>query len=97
MVQHSSPVSAHAPGPIRTCVGCRTRVLAVDLLRFVARSSGDGIAVVPDPARRLPGRGGWIHRSTECLQNAERRRAFGRALKVSGRFDLAELERELSR
>jgi uncharacterized protein len=49
------------------------------LLRIVAR---DGRAVV-DAAARLPGRGAWVHPVSECIQNAIRRRAFGRALRLT--------------
>ncbi|WP_414675391.1 YlxR family protein [Lentzea sp.] len=48
-------------------------------------------SVVPDLRRRLPGRGAWLHFDLECLRNAERRRAFSRALKVQGVLDVALL------
>ncbi|RJO75285.1 YlxR family protein [Nocardia panacis] len=85
---------------MRTCIGCRKRELAADLLRIVAqeRESGDGariVAIVPDPWRRLPGRGAWLHPFSACLSTAERRRAFGRALRVSGHLDISALERYL--
>lgn len=70
-------------GPIRTCVGCRARAEARELLRVVAV---DG-ALVPDPRRRLPGRGAWLHPDPDCLRLAERRRAFPRALRVPGPLD----------
>jgi hypothetical protein len=38
--------------------------------------------VVADPRLRLPGRGAWLHPTTECLDLAVRRKAFGRALRV---------------
>jgi predicted RNA-binding protein YlxR (DUF448 family) len=41
----------------------------------------DGRAVV-DTAARLPGRGAWVHPDSGCVENAIRRRAFGRALRV---------------
>ncbi|MGR6965546.1 YlxR family protein [Geodermatophilus sp. URMC 61] len=66
--------------PVRTCVGCRKRAPVTDLLRVVAR---DG-ALVPDPRRRLPGRGASLHPTSECLHAAERRRAFPRALRLPG-------------
>ena len=64
--------------PVRTCVGCRRRAPAAELLRVVAR---DG-AVLPDPAHRLPGRGAHLHPVVACLDLAERRKAFPRALRV---------------
>ncbi|MGY1808472.1 YlxR family protein [Blastococcus sp. SYSU D00669] len=60
-------------------MGCRKRVPVTDLLRVVARSG----TLVPDPRRRLPGRGASLHPTPECLHAAERRRAFGRALRCS--------------
>ncbi|NLV78436.1 MAG: YlxR family protein [Rhodococcus sp.] len=99
MVQHDLPsVGRVHTGPVRTCVGCRRRVLAAELLRVVARVHGSdgaqppGFAVVPDPGRRLPGRGAWVHPTTDCLGLAARRRAFGRALKVSGLPDTTALD-----
>ena len=67
-------------GPIRTCVGCRVREPDSRLLRFV---HDRGLAaIVPDPGRRLPGRGAWVHRTDGCITTALDRRAFHRALRV---------------
>ena len=45
-----------AEGPVRTCMGCRKRELAVELLRVVAVSVGNGSpAVTVDQAGNLPG------------------------------------------
>jgi predicted RNA-binding protein YlxR (DUF448 family) len=71
---------AESPIPVRTCVGCRTRAPVTELLRVVARAG----ALVPDPGRRLPGRGANLHPTPECLHAAERRRAFPRALRLPG-------------
>jgi predicted RNA-binding protein YlxR (DUF448 family) len=43
--------------------------------------------LIPDPRRRLPGRGAWLHPDLECLGRAERRSAFPRALRVPGPLD----------
>jgi len=80
-----------AAGPERTCVGCRTRAPAAELLRVVAQ---DGVAV-PDPVRMLPGRGAHLHRDAACLAQAERRRALPRALRVAGPLDLTALRAEI--
>ncbi|WP_346269638.1 YlxR family protein [Pseudonocardia sp.] len=72
-------------------MGCRSRELATGLLRVVAV---DG-TLVPDPRRRLPGRGAWLHPVPECLDRAERRSAFPRALRVPGRLDTAPIRRFL--
>jgi len=71
--------------PVRTCVGCRRRDVVDGLLRVVAV---DGV-LTPDPRRRLPGRGAWLHPAKECLDRAERRSAFPRALRVQGPLDPA--------
>jgi predicted RNA-binding protein YlxR (DUF448 family) len=50
------------------------------LLRVVA-AEGE---VLPDPRRRLPGRGAYLHHRLECLALAERKRAFTRAFRLPG-------------
>ncbi|WP_345343511.1 YlxR family protein [Rhodococcus olei] len=94
MARHefSADVRLRPGQPVRTCVGCRKPAPAADLLRVVARQTGpEGWVVVPDPGRRLPGRGAWVHPDRRCLGQAEKRRAFGRALRVSGSLDTAAL------
>ncbi|WP_408641767.1 YlxR family protein [Saccharopolyspora oryzae] len=54
---------------------------------MVAEVDGDSPVVVPDPRRRRPGRGAWLHPDPACLRLAERRRAFPRALRVRGSLD----------
>ncbi|HYJ74020.1 MAG TPA: YlxR family protein [Kineosporiaceae bacterium] len=78
-------------GPVRTCVGCRVRASRAVLLRVVAVEVGGSWAVVPDPRHRLAGRGASVHPVPECLDLAERRRAFPRALRREGPLDLTEL------
>jgi len=53
--------------------------------------SDTAVAVVPDPRRRIPGRGAHIHPDPACLALAERRRAFGRALRITGVVDTGRL------
>ena len=40
-----------------------------------------GGRVVPDPGRRLEGRGAWVHHTRECFDAAVSRRGFQRALR----------------
>ncbi|MDP3209300.1 MAG: YlxR family protein [Rhodoglobus sp.] len=68
-------------------MGCRTRAQASLLLRVVAR---DG-EVVPDPSATLPGRGAWVHPTVQCVESSAKRRAFGRALKVTNALDATQL------
>ena len=78
---------------VRTCVGCRERAGKRELLRVVAGDRGSGLEVVPDPTGRAPGRGAHLHPTAECLDLALRRRAFPRALRVTGeRMSTAALE-----
>jgi uncharacterized protein len=71
-------------GPVRTCVGCRKRELAVELLRVVAVPTGNGeYAAIVDTASSLPGRGAWLHPVPQCAQQAIRRRAFTKALRIA--------------
>ena len=68
---------------VRTCLGCRIGADRSALLRVVAR---DGVAI-PDPSATLPGRGAWVHPTSDCVDKAIARKAFGRALRVEGQFD----------
>lgn len=97
VVRRALPVASTRKAPwVRTCVGCRQRAPASELLRIVAvgdeadRATGR-IRLVPDPVRRLPGRGAYLHPDPACLRLALRRRAFGRALRLSGVPDTGEL------
>jgi len=77
---------------VRTCVGCRKRELAVELLRVVAVPIGNGeYAVIVGTGASLPGRGAWLHPVTQCVQQAIRRRAFTKALRITGSPDTSAL------
>ncbi|MEU5156297.1 YlxR family protein [Glycomyces sp. NPDC021274] len=74
---------------VRTCVGCRRRASATELLRVVVqRSEGSLNRLVPDPQRRLSGRGAHVHHDLNCLDQAVRKRAFARALRIEGTADV---------
>ena len=85
-------------GPVRTCIGCRRRELAVELLRVVAVATGHGgFAVTVDTAGNLPGRGAWLHPDQRCLRAAIRRRAIGRALRITGPLDTSAVGGHIDR
>ncbi|WP_121150401.1 YlxR family protein [Microbacterium sp. AG1240] len=79
--------------PVRTCVACRARAPRSTLLRVVA----NGSVLVRDDRACLPGRGAWVHETHECVEVALRRRAFVRALRVSGPLDTQTFEESLQR
>jgi len=63
----------------RLCVVTREVRPIGELIRFVAGPDG---AVVPDIKRKLPGRGVWVTARRRVVEDAVRRRAFGRGLKA---------------
>ncbi|OAA22018.1 hypothetical protein UG55_105220 [Frankia sp. EI5c] len=77
--------------PIRTCVGCRSRVARSHLLRIVVV----GGELLPDVRRRMHGRGAHVHPDLACVELAERRKAFPRALRVAGPLGLKQVRAHL--
>lgn len=65
----------------RLCLATRQVLPVAQMLRFVAGPDGH---VVPDLARRLPGRGAWVRATRADLETALKRKAFGRAFKGKG-------------
>jgi predicted RNA-binding protein YlxR (DUF448 family) len=61
----------------------------------VATDAAGVPALVADAGRRMPGRGAWLHPDPGCLENAERRRALGRALRNAGLLDVSAVRRFL--
>nr|WP_281287144.1 YlxR family protein [Actinotalea subterranea] len=76
-------------------MGCRARGHRSTLLRVVVADEGDHVAVV-DRMRTRPGRGAWLHDDLKCLELAERRRAFTRALRTEA-LDTSRLRGEVER
>lgn len=62
-------------GPVRTCIGCRTRRSDRDLVRVAIV---DGNFVVN---QRGVGRGAWLCRDQSCVINAGKIKAFSRAFR----------------
>lgn len=63
----------------RTCIVTRTKGEPEGMIRFVL---GPGAIVVPDIARKLPGRGVWVTARMERIAEAVRRQAFSRGFKT---------------
>ena len=60
------PASNHKP--MRTCLGCMRRDPQSAMIRVAAVAG----RVQPDDLSRKPGRGGYLHRSADCLMRFER-------------------------
>jgi len=86
------PHAAAAPRE-RLCIATRQVRPVGELIRFVVGPDG---AVVPDLKRRLPGRGVWITGRRYLVEEAVRRRIFGRGFKADVRVS-TELADELDR
>ena len=76
----------------RTCIACRKKyswdglALPDTLVRIVRQ----GLVLTPDPDRKLPGRGAWVHR--ECVTQAIERKSFKAAFKTAENFDHSQLQ-----
>jgi predicted RNA-binding protein YlxR (DUF448 family) len=68
-----------ARAPERTCVGCRQRCPKHDLLRL---SLGSDAVVRVDRNGSGGGRGAYVHRERTCVDEAVRRGAVARALRM---------------
>ncbi len=65
--------------PMRTCVGCREVQPKRTLIRVVRTPDG----VMVDPTSRLPGRGAYLHDRRSCWEQALKKGALARALRVT--------------
>lgn len=77
-------------GPLRLCALSRAHKSPEELVRFVAGPDG---GIVPDLARRLPGRGVWVDATRNAVAAAVRQKVFARSLKrhVTAPADLPAL------
>ena len=80
--------------PSRTCIGCGTQKSKTELIRIVKTQSGE---IKLDKTGKLPGRGAYICKDSECLKKAIKTKALNRAFKVEVSDEvyeklLAELE-----
>jgi len=79
---------------LRLCAVSRAQKSPDDLIRFVL---GPDDTIVPDLARRLPGRGVWVEATRSAVAAAARQNVFARSLKqtVSVPDDLPDLVERL--
>ena len=70
--------SGTAAGPARTCAVTRAQLTPDELIRFVRAPDGK---IVPDLARRLPGRGVWITCARAAVEAAGKGGVFAKALR----------------
>ena len=81
--------TADSAGPLRTCIVTGETMAPERMIRFVVGPDGD---VVPDLARRLPGRGMWLKAERAIVEQAVAKKAFARAARaaVKAAADLPE-------
>ena len=76
------PAAPAAPGPLRTCIVTGEEGTPERMIRFVVGPEGD---VVPDLARRLPGRGLWVQARRAAVEQAVAKNLFAKAARASVR------------
>ena len=72
--------TADSAGPLRTCIVTGETMAPERMIRFVVGPEGD---VVPDLARRLPGRGMWLRAERAIVEQAVAKKAFARAARAA--------------
>lgn len=81
--------------PVRTCIATGKKHPQSQLLRVVVSPDNPAV-ILPDPKRKLPGRGAWIEPDISSLELAVQRRAFVRSLRrVSTPVDTGQVRQYL--
>jgi predicted RNA-binding protein YlxR (DUF448 family) len=80
---------ASPAGPVRTCIVTGEEGAPERMIRFVVGPEGE---VVPDLARKLPGRGLWVRAERAAVEQAVAKKTFAKAARaaVSAPADLAD-------
>ena len=71
-----APPSVPEAAPVRTCIASGAQDAPERMIRFVVGPEGN---VVPDLARRLPGRGMWLTAERASVEQAMAKKLFARA------------------
>jgi predicted RNA-binding protein YlxR (DUF448 family) len=77
-------LAAARRGLVRLCLATRELKPVAEMIRYVPGPDG---RVVPDLARKLPGRGAWVTATRAALERAIRERVFTRAFQGRGTAD----------
>jgi predicted RNA-binding protein YlxR (DUF448 family) len=85
----ASPAGTSSSGSVRTCIVTGEEGAPERMIRFVV---GPGGEVVPDLARKLPGRGLWVRAEQAAVAEAVTRKLFAKAARaaVTAPADIAE-------
>jgi len=78
------PLAPPSTGPQRTCIATGETAAPERMIRFVVGPEND---VVPDLARRLPGRGMWVKAERAAVERAVAKNLFARAARASVKPD----------
>lgn len=63
--------------PKRMCLSCRERQPKIELVRVICQEGH----ITVDLQGNQPGRGAYVHRNLECIDNAMSKRMFAKALR----------------
>ena len=78
------------PGPLRTCLGCRTRKSQTRLRRLALIRRPEGPQVVWDEKRTRGGRGAWLCTGeVGCLEKGKK--VLARAFRLKAEVDASAL------
>jgi uncharacterized protein len=83
-LEPTDPTAHAAAGPLRTCIVTGESLAPERMIRFVVGPDG---SVVPDLARRLPGRGMWLKAERAVVEQAVAKKAFARAARAAVKAD----------
>ena len=79
--------------PLRTCIGCNETRDKSELVRIVKDKDNN---IFLDKTGKSNGRGAYICKNNDCLDNAIRRKGFYRAFKMAvSDEDIANIREEL--
>jgi predicted RNA-binding protein YlxR (DUF448 family) len=79
MSSETAPISPEPATPVRTCIVTGEELSPERMIRFVVGPDGE---VVPDLARKLPGRGMWVKAERAAVEQAVARKLFSKAAKA---------------